>query len=353
MVKLRPEQTPDEADSLLRERCGIGLFRFAQVFAVSPIDFVIQKRNEPFNYREITEVRRVLNRLKQDILNAARKIDNLMSRAGDLPHKGVSEEELLKEGALRKFWIEYILPHEAILFYFERTRQLAKKGSGLGKTSIIAVGWGNLIARAGHRIDWKLLGDLYYWFWERMGKYKYYREWSPSDGIEDYLKIQYHRYRFKGSLDEFVLEKLPLAGEGHEKEDLRFMMKLITYKWADGKLSDKEISSLLLNIFLDWYLAANEGLTILAPLASYADPSFGYLYFWLRKKVSSDLLRTPDEIKGFDERLFADRRAPFQDSYLGSFFQYAADIYLARNKDLKLLPPMIIFPDRSYYPRDL
>lgn len=209
MPSIKPNDNARYVDRILLDKWNIGVFKFAQVFAIAPIDFIIQKSNKPFTFKEIKEIRLALKKMLEDIFKGVRKIEKLMKRPGGLPIKSKSDSELLKEKAIRTFWLEYILPHEMILFYFERTGQLGKRGIGLNKKSIVSVGWGSLIARSGHRIDWKLLGDLYFWFWERIAPFSFYKEWLPTDGIEDYLKTQYHRYRFKGDLENFVIEKFP------------------------------------------------------------------------------------------------------------------------------------------------
>ncbi len=349
LVNIPGKRSPKEVDNILSDKWGIRLFKFAQVFAIAPIDFLVQKRNEPFTFEEIKEIRSTINKMKEDIFKGVRKIDKLMNKAGGLPISNRSDSELLKEKAIRNFWLDYVLPRELILFFFERTCQLGKRGMGLNKKSIISVGWGILIAGSGHRIDWKLLGDLYFWFWERICQFSFYEEWSPTDGIEDYLKTQYHRYRFRGSLENFILEKLPLAGEGHEKDDFDLWMRLIIYKWANGKITEKEMPRLILNLALDWITAGNEGLTILSPIGSFADSSFQYLHLWLKRKVNKDLIFTQPEIPEFAKELFMDTEPPFQGTDLGDYFLFAANLYLAHTKNLNELDPMIIFPDRTYY----
>lgn len=124
---------------------------------------------------------------------------------------------------------------------------------------------------------------------------------------------------------------------------------LFFYKWADSKIPEKEIPRLILNIALDWFIAGNEGLTIFSPSGSFADPSFGYLYLWLRRKVNKGLLSPQPGIPDFAEKLITDMEPPFEGTNLGDYFLHATELYLTRNKDLKNLAPMIIFPDRTYY----
>ena len=347
---IQARDLPQKVNSLLVDRWGISLFRFAQVFAVAPVDHFVQRRAKPLTYREVTEIKAALRKMVDGILRGTRKIDRILDRAGGKPLRDISDAEILSDKAIRAFYVEYIAPREILAAYFERTQQLGKKGTGLNKKSIIAVGWGTLVAKSGNRIDWKLLGDLYFWLWGRLSHFSSYREWAPSDGIEDYLKIQYHRHRFKGSLEEFVAENIPWLGEGHEKEDFDFIKNLILYKWADNKITDKQVLSLVLNISLDWIIASQDGLTIFSPGGSFADPTFGHLYSWLRARADHKILAPPPfELPSFAKTHLIDREPPFQGTALGDYFLYAADLFLTRKKEPIKPDPIIVFPDQSFY----
>lgn len=350
MKRIPAETAPDAFDSLLQDKWGISLFRFAQVFAIAPVDHFVQRSNTPLTYREVTEIRTALKKMVNGILRGTRKIDEIMYRAGGRAIPDISDAEIFNDKAIRAFYVGYIAPREIIAAYFERTQQLGKKGTGLNKKSIIAVGWGNLVSNSGNRIDWKILGDLYFWLWERIRQLCTYKEWAPSDGIEDYLKIQYHRHRFKGSLEEFVAENIPLLGEGQEKEDFGFIRNLILYKWADNKIADKQVLSLILNISLDWVIASRDGLTIFSPVGSFADPTFGYLYTWLKARAGRRIIAPPPfELPAFARTPSVDQEPPFQGTALGEYFLYAADLFLAKKKEPIKPDPIILFPDRSFY----
>lgn len=335
---------------LLTEKYGISLFKFAQVFAIAPVDHFVQKRAKPLTYPEVTEIRTALRKMVDGILKGTRKIDRIFNKAGGRPVPDISDAEILNDKAIRAFYVEYIAPREILAAYFERTQQLGKKGTGLNKKSIIAVGWGNLMSNTGNRIDWKILGDLYFWLWGRISQFSSYKEWAPSDGIEDYLKIQYHRHRFKGSLEEFVAENIPFLGEGHEREDFDFIRNLLLYKWADNRITDKQVLSLVLNISLDWIIASQDGLTIFSPGGSFADPTFGYLYSWLKARADHRSLAPPPfELPSFAKTFLIAQEPPFQGTALGDYFLYAADLFLTKKIEPIKPDPMIVFPDQSFY----
>lgn len=143
------------------------------------MDVFIHKQKKPFTAQELNELKSSLKAMWATIIKRAYQIDRILSKAGDLPVKNTPDNDVIQDEAIKDFHSQYILPRELIALYFERTGQLRKPGSGLDKKSIIAVGWGNLLARGNKRIDWKILGELYYWFWERLTGYKYYGEWAP------------------------------------------------------------------------------------------------------------------------------------------------------------------------------
>ena len=175
--------------------------------------------------------------MKNDVFKRARYIDKLFSRAKGLPGHHISDDEIAKEEGLEDLINKYLLPREMLALYFEKTRQLGgKRGIGLNKKSIIAVGWGNLISKSGHRMNWGMLEGLYYWLWDRMSPYKCYEEWAPVDGLEDYLKIQYHRYKLAGGLDQYLLNLEPLLENKDEKQTLQFCRGPTPISWTCRKV---------------------------------------------------------------------------------------------------------------------
>ena len=351
MPRIKPGDSPQAVNKALLNTWNTSLFTFAQVFAICPTDLYLQKRYEPFNFREIKEIRTALEKMRKDVLKGARKIESLMNKSKSFSAEDLTEDELVKDKAIKDFFDKYILVRQLVTFFFEKICQLGRRGVGLNKKSIIALGWGNLASKGGRRIDWQMLGDLYFWFWERIKVFEHYREWSPVDGIEDYLKIQFHRHKFKGSLEDYIVDNMPIAEPGHEKEGWQFILRLLMYKWADGKVPEREIPGLILNIITGWFLAGNEGLTIFSPSGSFTDPFFNYMNLWLDNdtaqkeisRVSSEWLRLMGTAYPTDKEL------PGAGPEVVSYFGYASELYLANESDSGRIAPMIIFPDRSYF----
>ena len=349
---IKPALSSKEVNELLQEKYGIGLFKFAQVFAVSPVDRFVQKRNMPFTYEEIKNIKDNLKKMKRDVLKKARYIDNLFRRVGGLPYQRIPDDELAKEEGVIDLISKYVSPRENSARFFEIVQRLGKRrGPGLNKKTIIAVGWGNLISKSGHRMNWGGLTDMYYWFWGRIGQYKCYEEWTPVDGLEDYLKNQYHKYKLEGGLDQYLSKLDPVLENKDEKESLEFFEKLVLDRWTEGKIPEREVTPLRLNIFASAVLARSEGLTIFSPSGSFADPGFSFLLMFLRTVVNKDGLPEPDEVVRFAENMYTTgSEMPFEGTEIKDIIGYAAGIYLDHKADLKNLSPMIIFPDRSSFP---
>lgn len=347
-IRIDPSDSPDRVNDLLSKKWGISIFKFAQVFAVSPIDRYLEKRNIPFDYQTIKDIRDELSKMYGDILKRARRIDALMDRSEVQAKKKLSDLELGNEKEIRDFYINYIYPRLLLTTFFERSSQLGKRGGGLNRKSIVAAGWGNIIAKRGKRIDWTLLGDLYLWFWERVCQYDGYAKWNPPEGIEEYLKCQYHEHRFRGDLDQTALQIIP-SEDILEKQDFGFLRRLLLLKWTDGKIPEKDLPNFILNFLLDWLVTASEGLTIFTPRGSIADPKFGYLYFWLKSGANKEIT-LPIEFPESAKKMLSKQELPFQGTVLGNYFFHAAELFRKRDSELTKLEPMIIFPDRTHYP---
>jgi hypothetical protein len=179
-----PKESPQKVNKLLIEKWGISLFRFAQVFAVSPIELFLQKSSYPFTDKEMKEVKRTIIKMQDCLLSGGRRIREIINPPLKLPVNAISDDELVKEMQLQEFVKNYIHKYEILTRYVERTSLHGKIGVELNKKTIIAVGWGNLVSQRRQRIDWKLLGHLYEWFWNKVWSYKYYAEWEPVFGLE-------------------------------------------------------------------------------------------------------------------------------------------------------------------------
>jgi len=84
-MNLQPNHSPADANNLLIDKYGIGLFKFAQIFVVSPMDIFVQKGNKPFNTQELNELKSSLKVMWKGVIKRARDIDIMLSRAGGMP----------------------------------------------------------------------------------------------------------------------------------------------------------------------------------------------------------------------------------------------------------------------------
>lgn len=346
--------SPKEVNDRLLDRFGISLFRFAQAFAVSPLDEALQKHKYPFSLKEIRAAHRSMVKVWDDIMEDARHFSNFIDKLKGLPSHDFSMEEFIKKKGIRDFRIKYFFPRLWIILFFELDRG-ARQGIGLNKKSIIALGWCNQIANNGCKIDWRLLGDLYEWLWQKVAPYEYYKEWEPGPGIEDYLKNQFHRYRWVGDTDKYLGDLDPFT----EDKLVEFVFQLLLYRWWDFKdkypidklpITNKELPRFIRNFIINFFLGRSEGASIFSKSGSLADPNFSYLYFSLRKIAASDRLPSAAGIIPPILQVLANiNEMPYEGSELGDYIHYAATLYIDKKADLKNLPPMIIFPDRSYF----
>lgn len=180
------ELSPQAVNDILRRHSGLELFVFAQEFSHS---FWL------YNYerwllapRELSRYLDGLKKLHHDILARIRRIDKA--------YKAVTEQEIIEYYKLEPFFnkIEFLIRTED---EWSETRRL---GPGLSMISIIAVRWGRLIKESGTKAAvWPLLADLYMWFWERLKDYSYYEIANPEKNeesdIETFLRVQHSRYK--------------------------------------------------------------------------------------------------------------------------------------------------------------
>jgi hypothetical protein len=344
-----PRRRAEEVNKLLLDKWGISLFKFAQVFALSPAHFLLQKQTTVTS-KEIKEVKDILKNMRKDILKKTRHIDTIITGFN------VTDNLLMKHSDIEGFINGYIRSRELLLTLIELPRYMGIRGGGLSNKTIIALGWGNLISHAGGRISWQILAGLYSWLWKKIKDYGAYTEWewTPTAGIEDDLKVQYHRYRFEGSLTDYAMDHSLIPDSWDKDEDWAPWMRFLITKSANGKTSDYETFKVVCNMVTDWFLAGSEGLTIFSPSGSFADPHFHYLYSLLRDKVNNARLPPAPKLMPSIEKAVSSYKALMtalraRPTEIDEYFLYAADIYFDRKADLKNLPPMIIFPNRTYF----
>jgi len=355
MNRILPEDKPERVNDLLLDKWGISLFKFAQVFAVSPADQFLIETSFPFSHREIKAMRRNLNKMGDDLMKRGRFILKFMERLGASSPEETSDDELIKHMKLESFFDEYIHGHMKALRYYEIISLQGKRGRGINKKSIIALGWGNLISEKGHRIEWKLLSDLYDWLRNRVGSSEFYRELDAPSGLAEDLRRDYCRYHWPGGAANFISEKIGIEAS----EFVAFIVKFIFQPFFRGRedyfidklaVTGTELRMLYMNVIVDKILGSHEGLTLFSKDQSLADGRFLCLHFWLQKKANQDGFPNPrrEIMPGLEVSQYA--KLPFKTSAIGELFDFAIKVYLDNNLDLRNPKPLIIFPDESYFP---
>lgn len=355
MHQILLEDRPQTVNKLLTEKWGISLFRFAQVFAVSPIEMFLQKSSYPYTDKEMKEIKRTLKRMQNCLFRGGRRIREIINPPLKVSVKAISDDELVKEMHLQDFVKKYVHKREILTRYIEKTSLQGKRGVGLNKKSIIAVGWGNLVSQGKRRIDWKLLGDLYEWFWNRVFSYKYYAEWKPVFGLEEHLRHQYNVHRWAGGADEYVYSKLKIS----ETEIPTFITNLFMQRFVGGEedyfrdklpMSEAKFQRLFLNLLTDTYLAEVDGLTLFSKNQSFADPWFLFMFIWLGKVA--DKIGLPNEVKKClaTTLVLDEAELPYEKTQFGDFMKIALGYYLEHKANFSELPPLIVFPDKSCFP---
>ena len=154
VVNLSIELSPKEVNNRLIDKWGIGVFRFAQVFAVSPIEMFMQRSSYPFTVREIKEIRRTLKKMRDTLFRGARHIREITEKLLEAPGKEISDDELAKEMRLGGYFKKYVHKHEILTRYVEKICLQGKRGVQINRKSIIAIGWGNLVSQGKRRISY-------------------------------------------------------------------------------------------------------------------------------------------------------------------------------------------------------
>jgi len=339
-----------KVNDFLLQKYGISLFTFAQVFALSPFDSAFKKFDIPFKLQQIRAIRNLLFKMLDDIFKRARLVRSLLDKMTDSHSSDISENELVAEMGLEEFLVRYFYPQLMNITLIEFARG-SKQGIRLNKKSIIAVGWGNLLSNRGHRIDWQILGDLYFWFWEKVAPYPFYKEWEPVWGLDEYLKVQFYRHRLAGGIEKYIRNN-PSISEMTRPEFFvsLYLMRLggIKGPFPEKKfpIPIKELPRFMLNSATDYGLSNGEGLSLFSKNGSFADPQFEHLYYWLRTKVNNDLLPKPGILHLLPKKIAT---CLYEGSEIEDYFLHAIEIYLNSKADLKNIPPMIVFPDLSYF----
>jgi hypothetical protein len=197
------ELAPRAVNDILRLHSGLELFAFAQ--EISHSFWLLARRRELFAPRELTKYLDGLAKLRFDILARIRRIDRTFET--------VTDQEIIDYYELGRFFdkIRFLIDTKD---EWSETRRL---GPGLGVISIIAVRWGRLARESGTKAAvWPLLADLYMWFWERLRGYSYYEianlEKNEGYDIETFLRVQYSRYKNEEFLGPHQCEDQKISG---------------------------------------------------------------------------------------------------------------------------------------------
>jgi len=349
---IQSEDSPQKVHEILVSKWRIGLFRFAQVFAVSPADLALLRNDYPFSTKELSVIKHNLKAMQHDLIYRGRLILGITNKLWESPRISMSDEDLIKHMRLERFFKEYIHNHEEATRYASKMSLQGKRGGSINHKSIIAVGWGNLISGKSRRMDWQMLGDLYYWFWGKVSDYSFYEKLKPSDGIEEYLRHQYIRYRWtRGE----VLKKADL----NMRAVLRLVSALFSHQFWGGhkeyikktlSLSESELPKFFMNFVINYYLAGLEGLTIFSRDQAIADPGYKFLDVRLQKTVVSK------SVILFSKWMFPrgigdlkNPELPYRSSEIREYLSYAASLFVEHRISLKRPTPLIIFPDRSFF----
>ena len=348
----QPEDSPQKVHKLLIDKWGISLFRFAQVFAVSPADLILLRNDYPFSTKELSAIKHNLKTMQDDLIYRGRLILGITNKLWESPRKAMSDEDLIKHMRLERFFKEYIHNHEEAIIYASKMSLKGKRGGSINHKSIIAVGWGNLISGKSRRMDWQMLGDLYYWFWGKVSDYKFYNKLKPSEGIEEYLRHQYGRYRL-------IQREVPEKAGLNIRAALRIVSALLSHQFMGNhkeyikkelSLSESEFPKFFMNFIVDYFLAGPEGLTIFSRDQAIADPGYKFLDIRLQKAIVSKSVIL--FIKWMFPRGIGDLKdpeLPYRSSEIREYLSYAASLFVEHRISLKRPVPLIIFPDRSFF----
>lgn len=82
---IQPEDAVQKVNNLLVDKWGISLFKFAQVFAVSPVELFLRMSDYPFTVQEIRSIKRNLRKMQNDILKRGRYILKITDKLKGLP----------------------------------------------------------------------------------------------------------------------------------------------------------------------------------------------------------------------------------------------------------------------------
>jgi hypothetical protein len=287
MKKSFYELSSAEMNDQLMQKWGISLFRFAQVLAICAND---SEDSLQLPERYIIRKEKILKKKKLLLtLNKyiLRRIREIDAAGWDISeHEGLwTDDEVIKYAKLEPFFEQYFNP---LLQDTKETENVytSHPGARITKKSLLAAAWGGLVYQSHRRMDWDFQADLYEWFWMRLKDHAYYKCIEPPEDPVNYLTVQFHRYK----------------------------------KNPDS-------------VYCRTFWASHDSLTIFSPNGTFVDIGFEYLI---------ESLLVPLYRKGRSAEL------PDESYEVVGYFKYALELY-SRAAYQPPVPPLILFPDKSYF----
>jgi hypothetical protein len=285
--------SPREVNELLLDKWNISLFKFARVFAHGAGDWASDIEKCTITRQKALSVSKPLSALRKHILKTMIDIQKSVFFGLDM-YK--SEDEIIDACELRPFF-DYLSSIDRGPEY----KFAGKRGARLKKRNYIAASWGILIEKNGGGIDWSLLADLYDWFWMKLKDFSYYKPLAPKDDPPRQFGTAFSRHK---------------------------------------RNRNCQISA---------EFGMDEKLTIFCTTGTSCARSYNYVYYLLKteynKSIVSPLYQASSRYLGKSHGATPGTRAEEMKLY----YVYAIELYLKSGVDLRELPPLIIFPDKSYF----
>jgi hypothetical protein len=292
--------SPQKVNDLLLKKGGISLFKFAQLFAACAADW----HTLPPKYRrtkgKILKRKRSLVALKTSIIKRISDYEEAETFPSWVD-RNMSEAEIIKRCWLDPFFNNYFNPRMETTIELEKRYKPQRGRPPINRKSLLAATWGRLKYQCGHKIEWKLIADLYEWFWERLKDYDYYENMKSTEDPVNYFPVQFHR---------------------HKNRDMSI------YYGRYAKYDD-------ISVF------ANNGSSV--------DYRFSYMFFILYNALDKKL-RPP--ISYNDYRELAKHEYPPYDhseTEMDHYYHKVLEHYLEMGVKTEHMPPLIMFPDKSFF----
>jgi hypothetical protein len=197
MKKNFVDLTPEEVNSFLIEKYGLGLLGFS--FIVANI-LKIEYHRKRINYQISEDMIKKFQNLKNKIIDTMLDYEASVFRWSDrkICYKknwGKIEKEVLTDYKLNEFFKE--INHGISILKYRRA--LKHPGAPIKIRNQITSSWALSIKKRGRRIDWELIAELIDWFWQKLKNHEPYADLKPTYESTDteYIKNQFYRNKNK------------------------------------------------------------------------------------------------------------------------------------------------------------